>query len=73
MIILKVMKNQGFTISLEDTFFEKPLEEGGKGAGGGGCHIDPLSRFRLKKQHVFLLHNGDLYSIYTFQIKSSLI
>ena len=26
-----------------------------------------------KKQHVFLLRNIDLYSIYTFQIKSSLI
>ena len=26
-----------------------------------------------KKQHVFLLRNDDLYSIYTFQIKSSLI
>ena len=24
MIILKVTKNQGFTISVEDTFFEKP-------------------------------------------------
>ena len=24
MIILKVTKNQGFTLSLEDTFFEKP-------------------------------------------------
>ena len=27
----------------------------------------------IKKQHVFLLHNDDLYSIYTFKIKSSLI
>ena len=27
----------------------------------------------IKKQHVFLLHNDDLYSIYTFQIESSLI
>ena len=26
-----------------------------------------------KKQHVFLLRNDDLHSIYTFQIKSSLI
>ena len=26
-----------------------------------------------KMQHVFLLRNDDLYSIYTFQIKSSLI
>ena len=27
----------------------------------------------IKKQHVFLLRNDHLYSIYTFQIKSSLI
>ena len=33
-IILKVTKNQGFTLSLEDTFFEKPQ---------GGCQIDPPS------------------------------
>ena len=31
-IILKVTKNQGFTFSLEDTFFEKPQ--------GGGGQID---------------------------------
>ena len=37
MIILKVTKNQGFTISLEDTFFEKPQ---GREDGGGG-QIDP--------------------------------
>ena len=30
---LKVTKNQGFSLSLEDTLFEKPL---------GGCQIDPL-------------------------------
>ena len=30
MTILKVIKNQGFTLSLEDTFFEKPQRvEGG--------------------------------------------
>ena len=36
MIILKVTKNQGFTFSLEDTFFEKPQKEwvgGGEGVG----------------------------------------
>ena len=27
----------------------------------------------IKKQGVLLLHNDDLYSVYTFQIKSSLI
>ena len=36
-IILKVTKNQGFTLSLEDTFFEKPL--GGREGGGGGESI----------------------------------
>ena len=49
MIILKVTKNQGFTLYLEDTIFEKPQ--------GGGCQIDPPSvalglnkeRYRLKK------------------------
>ena len=34
MIILKVTENQDFTLSLEDTFFEKPLEE----EGGGGSN-----------------------------------
>ena len=29
-IILKVTKNQGFTLSVEDTFFEKPQDGGGK-------------------------------------------
>ena len=30
MIILKVIKNQDFTLSLEDTFFEKNTEKGGQ-------------------------------------------
>ena len=34
MIILKVKKNQGFTLSLEDTFFKKPQ-------GGGGVKLTP--------------------------------
>ena len=50
-IILKVTKKQGFTLSLEDTIFEKPQ---------GGGQIDPPSpsRFRVQlnkyatKQHV---------------------
>ena len=29
MIILKVAKNQGFTLSLQDTIFDKPQEGGG--------------------------------------------
>ena len=33
MIILKVTKKQGFTLPLEDTFFEKP-----QGKGGGQIH-----------------------------------
>ena len=38
-MILKVTKNQGYTLSLEDTFFEKPQ---------GGGQIDPSSRFRVQ-------------------------
>ena len=38
MIILKVAKNQGFTLSLEDTLFEK--SQGGQ--------TDPPSRSRVK-------------------------
>ena len=44
MIILKVTKNQGFTFSLDDTFFEKPKG----GAGGRGVNLTP-SRFRVKQ------------------------
>ena len=36
-IILKATKNQGFTLSLEDTFFEKPQ----------GGQIDTPSNFRV--------------------------
>ena len=36
-IILKVTKNQGFILSFEETFFEKPLR------GGGGVQIDLFS------------------------------
>ena len=31
------------------------------------------TNLHIKKQHIFLLRNDDLYSIYTFQIKLSLI
>ena len=44
MIILKVTKKQGFTLSLEDTFFKKPH---------GGSNL-PSSRFRVKT----LLHHN---------------
>ena len=46
MIILKVTKKQGFILSLEDTFFEKPQ-------GGGGQIDSPHpSRFRVNKELV---------------------
>ena len=44
MIILKVTKNQSFNLSLEDTLFEIPQEDG----GGGGGKLPP-KRFRAKK------------------------
>ena len=40
MIILKVTKDQGFTLALKDTFFEV--------TGGRGGQIDPSNRFRVK-------------------------
>ena len=40
-MILKVTKNQGFTLSLEDTTFEKPQ--------GGEVRLTPSSRFRVKQ------------------------
>ena len=39
MIMLKVTKNQGFSLSLEDTFFEKPQ---------GGSNWPRPSRSRVK-------------------------
>ena len=39
--ILKVTKTQGFTLSIDDTFLEKPT---------GGCQIDPPISFRVKKR-----------------------
>ena len=41
MIILKVTKKQGFTLSLEDVFFEKPQGRRGRG------QIEPTSRFMV--------------------------
>ena len=41
-IILKVTKNQGFTLSLEDIFFKNPQ-------GGSNWHLPPPSRFRVKE------------------------
>ena len=44
-IILKVTKNQGFTLSVEDTFFEKSQVGG---VGRGQIDLPPSSRFRVK-------------------------
>ena len=52
MIILKVTKNKGFTLSLEDTFFEKP-----QGKGGGGVKLIPPSRFRVKPSQIKFFSN----------------
>ena len=47
-IILKLKKKkQGFTLSLEDRFFEKP--QGGEGGGGGQFdHPFPPRQIRVK-------------------------
>ena len=45
MIILKVTKNQGFTLSLEDTFFENPIDPPPLPPPS---HPPPASRFRVK-------------------------
>ena len=44
MIILKVTKNQGFTLCLEDTIFKKPQGSGGGVVGGVGGQLG-LSTF----------------------------
>ena len=43
-IILKVTKNQGSTLYIEDTFFKKPQAE-----GGGGGQFEPSGRLGLIK------------------------
>ena len=47
MVILKVTKKQGFTLSLEDTLLEKPQT--------GGSQIDPTNLFRVKRLHLTVL------------------
>ena len=42
-IFITVTKDQGFTLCLEDTFFEKPQR------GGSGGQIDSPNRFRVKQ------------------------
>ena len=47
LIILKVKENQDFTLSLEDTFLEKP--QGGRpwgSGGGGGIDLHPQQSFK---------------------------
>ena len=49
MIMLKVIKKQGFTLSLEDSFLKKPQR---------GGQIDPPSLFKVKLQTVYtIFHN----------------
>ena len=57
MIMLKVTKNQGFTLCLEDTFFEKQ-----QGRGGGG-QIDTLPPIVLGLE---TNQNGDIVSYESF-------
>ena len=51
MIILKVIQNQGFTLSLEDAFLQKP-----QGVGGEGAHNDPSSLLSVKKENQNILY-----------------
>ena len=57
MIILKVIKNQGFTLSLEETFFKKPQ------GGGDGVNLTPspfpASHFTVKLLFHFALFITD--------------
>ena len=48
MLILKVTKNQGFTLSLEDTFLEKPRRRIKIKLTPPIPHPAHLSRFRVK-------------------------
>ena len=52
-IILKVTKSQGFTLSLEDTFFEKPQRVG----GGSNWLSPPPSRFRVDHKSIIWRDN----------------
>ena len=52
MIILKVIQNQGFTLSLEDAFLQKPQGV----EGGEGAHNDPSSLLSVKKENQNILY-----------------
>ena len=53
MIILKVTKNQGFTFSLEDTFFEKPQKEWVGGREGVGVKLTLPADLGLTKSNQY--------------------
>ena len=71
MIALTVTKNQGFTLSLEDTFFEKP-----QGDEGSGVQINPkspkaknyLSMKYVSKACILCLH---CLSIFVFDLTTT--
>ena len=57
MIILKVTKNQGFTLSLEDTVFEKSEgEEGWGGAGNVPSSFLRVKHFTDTSSYIFLYY-----------------
>ena len=60
MIILKITKKQGFALSLEDKFFEKP--QGGWGGGGGGGGEDKLQITKPLRQSLL----SDIYYLAIF-------
>ena len=49
MAILKVTKNQGFTLSLAKKMRKTTSAGGGGGGGGGACQVDSSSLFRVKE------------------------
>ena len=63
MITLKVTKNQGFTLSLEDSFFEK--------LQGGEGQFDPLQFFFCdiywKKKSILVFSCSTSMALYTYQ------
>ena len=54
MIILKVTRNQGFTISLENKFFEKPQ-------GGGQFEPPGILRLTTKRYKLKIIRALQLY------------
>ena len=60
MIILKVTKNQGFTLSLEDIFFEKPQ--------GGQIDLPPLPAVLGLKLCGYIIHLYIYFSLVKVKI-----